>query len=49
MRRHGLGGFPSFLVENGGYVARLSHEGCYGRPDAFVAAIREVAGSRISA
>ena len=46
MRRHGLGGFPSFLVGHGGALARLPHEGCYGQPDAFVAAVREAADDR---
>ncbi len=41
MQRNGLGGFPSFLVESEGALARLAHEGCYGRPDAFVAAVRD--------
>ena len=50
MRRQGRGGFPSFLVEHGGAFIRLSHEGCYGRPEAFVAAVRgAVASRRLSA
>ena len=43
MRRHGLQGFPGFLLEHGGTLERLAHENCYGRPDAFVAAIRAAA------
>ena len=40
MRRHDLQGFPSFLLEREGAVARLPHEACYGRPDVFVTMIR---------
>ena len=43
MRRHGLHGFPSFLLERDGVLERLPHESCYGRPDAFVSAIRTAA------
>lgn len=43
MRRHGLQGFPSFLLERDGTLERLPHEGCYGRPDAFVSTIRAAA------
>ena len=43
MRRHGLQGFPSFLLEREGTVERISHEACYGRPDAFVSMIRNAA------
>ncbi len=46
MRRHGLQGFPSFLLERDGTLERLSHEGCYGRPDAFVSNIHAAAGGR---
>ena len=41
MRSHGLQGFPSFLLERDGGIARLPHEVCYGRPADFVAAISE--------
>ncbi len=40
MRNHGLHGFPSFLLQHDGGIARLAHEECYGRPAEFVAAIR---------
>ena len=43
MRSHGLHGFPSFLVEREGQVARLAHEACYGRPAVFVAMIQDAA------
>ena len=46
MRRHGLQGFPSFLLEQADTLERLPHEGCYGRPDAFVSAIRTAAAER---
>ena len=52
MRCHGLQGFPSFLLEQAGTLERLPHEGCYGRPDAFVSAIRNAAltdGPRVTA
>ena len=39
MRQHGLRGYPSFLLERGGFVGRLAHEGCYGDPEAFVARV----------
>ena len=39
MRDHGLRGFPSFLLRRGDEVTPLAHEGCYGRPEAFVAMI----------
>lgn len=39
MRRHGLQGYPSFLLERGDVLERLAHEGCYGDPEAFVAQI----------
>ena len=45
MRSHGLQGFPSFLVERDGRVERLPHEGCYGRPAAFVAAFETPASA----
>ena len=43
MRDYGLHGFPSFLLQHDGGVARLPHEGCYGRPAEFVGAIRTLA------
>ena len=45
MRSHGLQGFPSFLLECDGRIARLPHEGCYGRPADFLAAIQMLANS----
>ena len=39
MHRHGLHGYPAFLLERDGTVARLAHEGCYGDPHAFVALV----------
>ena len=39
MRRHGLRGYPSFLLERDGIVGRLAHEGCYRDPEAFVAQV----------
>ncbi len=39
MNRHGLHGFPSFLLERDGTIRRLAHESCYGHPQAFVAHI----------
>ena len=41
MRRHGARGFPTFLLEQDGVVARLEHETFYGRPDAFAARLSE--------
>ncbi len=41
MRRHGLQGFPGFLLEREDGIVRLSHEACYGRPEAFVAMMRD--------
>ena len=46
MRRHGLQGFPSFLLERDGVLVRLPHEGCYGRPDGFIALIRQAASAQ---
>ncbi len=46
MRSHDLHGFPSFLAERDGQVARLAHEACYGRPAAFVAMIHDAACAR---
>ncbi len=43
MRRHGLQGFPSFLLEQKCALERVPHESFYGRPDAFVSAIRTAA------
>ena len=43
MRNHGLHGFPSFLLRHDGGIARLEHEGFYGRPAEFVGAIRTLA------
>ena len=40
MDEHHLQGFPAFLVQFGQASARLPHEAAYGRPDAFVAALR---------
>ncbi len=52
MRRLGLGGFPTFLIQRSGELSRLPHEHLYGRPDDFVAAIEEGAsqgGARATA
>ena len=45
MQGYGLQGFPSFLLERDGHVARLPHEACYGRPADFVAAVQTAAGT----
>ncbi len=45
MHRHGLQGYPSFLVERDGLVTRLPHETCYGQPAAFVVAVQTAAAS----
>ena len=45
MRRHGLQGFPSFLLEQKGALERVPHESFYGRPGAFVSAIRTAVAS----
>ncbi len=42
MRRHGLRGFPSFVLERDGILQRLAHEGCYGDPRSFVAQVTGV-------
>ena len=39
MRRLGLRGFPSFVLEAGSEPIGVPHEGYYGRPAAFVAAV----------
>ncbi len=39
MDKHGLHGFPAFLVQHGDTFTRFSHESLYGQPDAFVAAL----------
>jgi putative protein-disulfide isomerase len=45
MQGWSLRGYPSFLIEQRGALARISHEEFYGRPEAFAAAIvRETAG-----
>lgn len=51
MQRHGLAGFPSFLLERAGDIVRLPHEACYGRPAAFVSALHDAAArnGRVSA
>ena len=41
MSRHGLHGYPSFLLERDGLLTRFGHEDHYGRPREFVAAIRQ--------
>ena len=35
MQRIGTGGFPAFMLENGGRLVVLRHEGFYGRPQEF--------------
>ncbi len=49
MSRHGLHGYPSFLLERDGLLQPFRHEEHYGRPRAFVAAIRQQAGARDAA
>ena len=39
MQQLGLRGFPSFILEHGGVLARVQHEPFYGRPDAFLHAV----------
>ena len=46
MARHGLHGYPGFLLERDGLLAPVRHEEHYGHPRAFVAAIRQQAGAR---
>ncbi len=46
MSRHGLRGYPSFLVEREGLLTTFRHEDHYGRPREFVAAIGQWAGTR---
>ena len=46
MHRHGLRGFPSFLLEQDGAFERLPHEDCYGRSDSFVALIHRAASAQ---
>lgn len=49
MRRLGVGGFPTFLVEENGALSRLAHEHLYGHPDRFVAGILDGGRSRAEA
>ena len=46
MSRHGLQGYPSFLLQRDGLLTRVRHEDHYGRPREFVAAIRQRAGTQ---
>ena len=39
MRRHGLRGFPSFVLERGDDFTRVPHEAFYGQPQGFVRAL----------
>ena len=39
MRRHGVHGFPGFLLEEGDSTSLIAHEGFYGDPHGFAAAI----------
>ena len=39
MRRHGVRGFPGFLLERGPEVVRIQHEPFYGRPRDFLSAV----------
>ena len=46
MSRHGLAGYPGFLLEQDGLFTRFRHEDHYGRPCEFVAAIRQGASTQ---
>ena len=46
MQRFGLGGYPSFLLEHEGRLAKFSHEAFYNRPAEFVAALRSAGPSQ---
>ena len=39
MQRHGLRGFPGFVLERGATFARVQHEPFYGQPRAFLRAV----------
>ena len=43
MARLDLRGFPSFVLERGSELIRVPHEGFYGRPKAFAAAVADLA------
>lgn len=43
MARFGIGGFPGFVLESDKGVRVVSHTSFYGRPEAFVAALRAAA------
>jgi putative protein-disulfide isomerase len=43
MQQIGLRGFPGFVLEHGSAMRRVEHEAFYGRPEAFVRAIVEIA------
>ncbi len=44
MARLDLRGFPSFVLERGPELIRVPHERFYGRPEAFAAAVADLAG-----
>lgn len=49
MQQLGLSGFPSFILEHGGTLARVQHEPFYGRPDAFLHAVNVIAAAPTTA
>ena len=49
MQQLGLRGFPSFVLEHGGTLARVQHEPFYGRPDAFLHALNVIAAAPTAA
>lgn len=49
MQQLGLGGFPSFVLEHDGALVRVQHEPFYGRPDAFLHAVKTIAAARPAA
>ena len=49
MRRFGMRGFPSFALERGPDLIPIRHEPFYGRPEAFLHAVDEVASGHTAA
>lgn len=49
MQQLGLRGFPSFVLEHDGKLARVEHERLYGQPDAFLHAVNALAAAPIPA
>jgi putative protein-disulfide isomerase len=47
MRQLGLRGFPTFVLELGGELARIEHEPFYGRAQAFLHAVKSLAAASI--